>query len=756
VQIAFVPSMRASFVALGRLVVAMTLVAGSAGCVGSDSIDSQSDDGQHENEVTSSPGAFFIGVEGTASDRAAYEVFRAKSPTSAAQPRLCHVYTFWDAAERSLPVPPGKDATTGFYDFFGWMAAAEGQCDEVMISFKGQSDGGVYLRPRFEDFQRGFKAMLALTAPNKKLANWAGRLSFTAWNEPNNLAGAGNGLGTTISAEDAAHLYLVARQLCQPNTCKIAAGDFATNGNMDGDIEFNCADDNDPANTPTHCAHPSTTSTASHGPSYLDRYKNYIAVHASEYGLGKAFRPEYFAYHPWQDVNDYVYSNKPCAGYDHCVTQRLIQSLGSSWGHTEIWDTEIGIGFQKDPAPNPTSTEPCGAAFLVQLTELSNRITRVYFLQFGAGRGPLVSGNDLNAAGQILASRATSFAGASCADTGMHAPPAPPDSSGLDSLGGKVAGTPVIAANADGRLQVFVRGPAGDIATKWQVTPNGGWSSWASLGGGTVGAPSVARNLDGRLELVARATDNSIWHNWQTAPNAGWTGWYPLGGIATSDPVIAKNGDGRLEIFVLGTDGALDHRWQLSPGGGWADWSPLGSPGGPLADPVAITRATGEIAVFAVDASKRGVHFIQQVPGGWSAWQDLGGTVVSPPTVAANQDGRLEVFGEGTDAALWHRWESSPNGPWGGWASLAGLVGMPTAAIDAKGALQVFVRGTNDTMFRIGQVSAGSGWGAWEFLGGGVVSRAGVGVNADGRLEVFVRGSDQGVHHDWETSPGSW
>ena len=78
-----------------------------------------------------------------------------------------------------------------------------------------------------------------------------------------------------------------ARRHCDPhNGCKIASGDFATNGGTANDIIRYCADDNDPANTPTHCAQPSGYNTNGHAPSYLDRYKNYIAVNAaSVFGL---------------------------------------------------------------------------------------------------------------------------------------------------------------------------------------------------------------------------------------------------------------------------------------------------------------------------------------------------------------------------------------------------------------------------------------------------------------------------------------
>ena len=74
----------------------------------------------------------------------------------------------------------------------------------------------------------------------------------------------------------------------------------------------------------------------------------------------------------------------------------------------------------------------------------------------------------------------------------------------------------------------------------------------AALGGGLTSTIAVGGNADGRLEVFVRGTHNALWHNWQTAPNGGWSGWNSLGGGLTSDPVVGRNADGRLEVFVRG------------------------------------------------------------------------------------------------------------------------------------------------------------------------------------------------------------
>jgi hypothetical protein len=74
-----------------------------------------------------------------------------------------------------------------------------------------------------------------------------------------------------------------------------------------------------------------------------------------------------------------------------------------------------------------------------------------------------------------------------------------------------------------------------------------------------------ARNADGRLELFVRGADRAVWHSWQTAPNNGWSGWASLGGWVDMI-AMGQNADGRLEIFARGSDGAMWHNWQTCSG----------------------------------------------------------------------------------------------------------------------------------------------------------------------------------------------
>ena len=74
--------------------------------------------------------------------------------------------------------------------------------------------------------------------------------------------------------------------------------------------------------------------------------------------------------------------------------------------------------------------------------------------------------------------------------------------------------------------------------------------------------------------------------------------------------------------------------------------------------------------------------------------------------VARNADGRLEVFAQGTDNALWHIWQTAPNNGWSGWASLGGTItSEPEVARNADGRLEVFARGTDNALWHMWQTA---------------------------------------------------
>ncbi len=74
----------------------------------------------------------------------------------------------------------------------------------------------------------------------------------------------------------------------------------------------------------------------------------------------------------------------------------------------------------------------------------------------------------------------------------------------------------------------------------------------------------------------------------------------------------------------------------------------------------------------------------------WFGWQNLGGTLASPPVALHSSPDRLDVFAVFKDGALWHRWRDSEL--WNDWESLGGsYVGEPAAVSSRSGTIDVFV-----------------------------------------------------------------
>jgi hypothetical protein len=328
-------------------------------------------------------------------------------------PRLCHVYVQWNVADEAAGIGTASDSPSHRPGFEYWLQQVAGKCDEALISFKSTTNGAA---PSVSDYSTAVGKFLTTAWSTE--TGFKGTFAFTAWNEPNNPESAGNGLGVVIEPESAAGYFMALESQCRANGgCKVAAGDFASNGTWWNAYEQNCKDDT--VAEDQLCAQKSPENTTNSGPSYLDRYKNYIVNHATDnaFKLGNGFRPAYFAFHGWHDVNEYLDNAAHCTSYDNCVVKRLLTSLGGSWQDSKIWDTETGI----DQAANDVildGDQACGAAFVLHSSAISNRIERVYITRLHNGQTPIggaiLRGDALRPAGFVLAERETTYSGKQC------------------------------------------------------------------------------------------------------------------------------------------------------------------------------------------------------------------------------------------------------------------------------------------------------------------------------------------------------
>lgn len=347
-----------------------------------------------------------------------------------------------------------------------------------------------------------------------------------------------------------------------------------------------------------------------------------------------------------------------------------------------------------------------------------------------------------------------------------------------------------LAANHDGRLEVVAitadpGGFGGDVWHAWQTAPNGSWTSWHPFGrpGRGASVPVIARNADGRLEVVVVGGDQALWHRSQTAPNNGWSDWQSIGQPDAQSPmflVLAQNADGRLEAAVSANDDfggrAIWHAWQTTPSNGWSGWASLGAPPDDFSGPLVLgANADGRLELFAPEAFAGGDqeiwHRWQRAPGGqWVAWSSLGspgGELLPdpPPVLGRNADGRLELFVVAGDGAVWHRWQTAPNNGWSAWSSL-GSQGGGFADLgvgrNADGRLELFATLQHGSdLWRRCQTAPNSSWMPWENRGrvaAGMIQGPTLTSAADGRLVLFMRTPDSGgLYQLTQTSPnGDW
>jgi sugar lactone lactonase YvrE len=281
--------------------------------------------------------------------------------------RYCHAYLSWDIAEQAVGSGPvGTEGSRSWFE--DWLAHAQGHCDRALVTFKyianiTKNDTGTYPSP--SEYET---AVTAFLNTDWSYTGWAGVIDFTPWNEPQNGAGSGDGLTKQIPAENAADYYLALRKHCLPSAgCTVAAGDFGSNGQQWQNYLQNCTDDSAPLCT---------------GASYMDQYKHWIVTDASDYGFTTAFRPEVFAYHGWDDINNYINSGSHCTDPQRCTVRALLTALSDgTWSSSIIWDTEVAAGQNPQSNPDPI-TQACAASYLLDLTaSVSSRITRIYWTQ---------------------------------------------------------------------------------------------------------------------------------------------------------------------------------------------------------------------------------------------------------------------------------------------------------------------------------------------------------------------------------------
>ncbi len=202
----------------------------------------------------------------------------------------------------------------------------------------------------------------------------------------------------------------------------------------------------------------------------------------------------------------------------------------------------------------------------------------------------------------------------------------------------------------------------------------------------------------------------------------------------------------RWRLFSLAT-AALGYLMSSSPAAA-ADlqWTNLGGNVNSYYDPAVTYRYDG--SYWQVDAyvvnndTSMSVAQINDTMRTFSGWTNLGGRLVTAGSAIAWGMHR-EVFGLGTDYALYHQW-SDDNSTWSGWWPLytppsGALCTKPSAVSWSPGRIDVFVRGCDSVLWHTWANSGGQvTWEGWENLGGNMNSSPTAVSRAPYVLDVLI------------------
>jgi GlcNAc-PI de-N-acetylase len=192
------------------------------------------------------------------------------------------------------------------------------------------------------------------------------------------------------------------------------------------------------------------------------------------------------------------------------------------------------------------------------------------------------------------------------------------------------ASNPALALGQDGRLTLLALDSRGALRVNSQAAGSTSWpNSWQNLGGSFASAPVVTRNADGRLEVFLRGTDQGLYHFWQTATGQ-WSAPEALGNLNFDGQPVVSLAGGLLSVAVRDNLGHLSLLQQLSgqPGSAWSARQDLGSPttnyGSSLSAVIGMgSNADGTLALMA-RADNGSIYSNSQIAAGWSGWSNLG------------------------------------------------------------------------------------------------------------------------------------
>lgn len=250
---------------------------------------------------------------------------------------------------------------------------------------------------------------------------------------------------------------------------------------------------------------------------------------------------------------------------------------------------------------------------------------------------------------------------------------------------------------------------------------------WTPLPGANqfrfTGTPGLAEQADGRLQIVGQTVDSNLSAITETTKNPlEWGPWVGVGGSMASQPAIARLSDGRLVVLAVDADGRLWVLQQSAANGAYLPWRLLGMTG-LVGTPTAVSTGSS-IRVFARDtagALRTAVYSNGVLTGQTS----LGGSGLTGTAAVAVSPGQLlRVFVRGGDGSILTQMQNDLGVFPGVWDTVAGFsaAGSPTALLSpTTGRTVLLARASDGSIFHTSETAQGSGqWRDW--INSGTVS----------------------------------
>jgi ligand-binding sensor domain-containing protein/signal transduction histidine kinase len=317
-------------------------------------------------------------------------------------------------------------------------------------------------------------------------------------------------------------------------------------------------------------------------------------------------------------------------------------------------------------------------------------------------------------------------------------------------------GLPIAARNADGQVEVFRVDADGQLQHRWQRASNGDWSSWSTLGGKFLPEVVLVQNAAGELNAFAiEQGSGGLCQCSQRATNShDWTGWVRIGEKVRPPLAAVQDREGIIELFAVDARTSEVRQFRQTTNGAWSSPSRLG---GKIGEDLAVARERdGRLHLFGLDTLKRGHQTAVPSSSGTASnilSRGSGNSEGNGDSNAAREDTGTPAKAE-PDAGgrVVHCWQTA--GGWSAWADLGGSI-LPTIFVgqNANGLLEVFGLNTNGHVNRLVQRAANEpeAWKEWEDFGGEFEQGIALGQSADSRLEVLAVQRETGVlMHRWE------